>query len=250
MGLKSEYLPRMLSCELMGSYCLTEAHCGSDAAALRTSAKKDGEHYILRGAKVFISGGGKHDVYFVMARTDDAVENTKGISCFLIDAKEHSDSISFGEREVKMGWHGSPTATVFLDDVRVHKRCLIGGENEGFKIAMKALDGGRLNIAACSLGAAHRCLEEAMAYSLSPRETFGKRNVGSFQHIQFEIANLAAELHAIRLMLRDAANKLDEGHPQSTMYCAMAKKKVTDVGFEVCNRALQIFGGYGYLAEY
>merc|ERR1712013_399634 len=139
-ALISEYLPRMLSCELMGSYCLTEAHCGSDAAALRTTAKKDGDYYILRGAKVFISGGGKHDVYFVMARTDDSVENTKGISCFLVDAKEHEGAISFGEREAKMGWHGSPTATVFLDDVRIHKRFLIGTENEGFKIAMKALD--------------------------------------------------------------------------------------------------------------
>ena len=185
-----------------------------------------------------------------MCRTDFTADKTKGITCFLVPYAEHKESISFGEREVKMGWHGSPTATVYFDNVRLHKRFRIGAENEGFKYAMKALDGGRLNIAACSLGAAHRCLEEAIKYALAGRPTFEKANLAAFQNIQFELANLAADLHCSRLMLRDAASKLDEGHPQSTMYCAMAKRKVTDLGFDICNRALQIFGGYGYLADY
>ena len=273
--LKDEYLQKMINCEIIGSYCLTEPHCGSDAAALKTSAKKDGDdYYIISGQKAFISGGGKNDLYFTMARTDPNVDKTKGITCFLIPYEEHKDNISFGENETKMGWNGSPTATVYFDNVRIHKRYIIGQENEGFKYAMMALDGGRLNIAACSLGmilnvydfiihklysfmnciykigAAHRCLEDAIKYSLEPRETFGKKNLAQFQNIQFEIANLAADLHCSRLLLRDAAIKLDEKHDQKTMYCAMAKKKVTDLGFDICNRSLQIFGGYGYLADY
>jgi len=248
--LKEEYLSRMIQCELMGSYCLTEPHCGSDAAALKTRATKDGDYYIINGSKAFISGGGVHDLYFVMCRTDFTADKTKGITCFLVPYDEHRDSISFGEREVKMGWHGSPTATVYFDNVRIHKRFRIGAENEGFKYAMKALDGGRLNIAACSLGAAHRCLEEAIKYALDGRPTFEAANLAAFQNVQFELANLAADLHCSRLMLRDAASKLDDGHPLSTMYCAMAKRKVTDSGFDICNRALQIFGGYGYLADY
>jgi len=249
--LKSQYLPQMIGCELMGSYCLTEPHCGSDAAALKTTARKDGDdYYIISGSKAFISGGGKNDLYFTMCRTDAAAEKTKGISCFMIPYDEHRENISFGENEVKMGWNGSPTAMVYFDNVRIHKRFMIGRENHGFKYAMMALDGGRLNIAACSLGAAHRCLEEAIKYALTPRETFGKANLASFQNVQFEIANLAADLHCSRLMLRDAARKLDQRHELKTMYCAMAKKKVTDLGFDICNRALQIFGGYGYLADY
>ena len=168
----------------------------------------------------------------------------------MIPYDEHKDNIQFGDIEDKMGWNGSPTSMVYFDNVRIHKKYMIGIENEGFKYAMMALDGGRLNIAACSLGAAHRCLEEAIKYSLEPRTTFNKPNIASFQHIQFEIANLASDLHCSRLMLRDAATKLDNNHDQKTMYCAMAKKKVTDLGFDICNRSLQIFGGYGYLAEY
>jgi len=248
--LKEEYLPKMVNMDLVGSYCLTEPHCGSDAAALKTKATKDGDHYIINGSKAFISGGGVNDLYFVMCRTDFTADKTKGITCFMVPHAEHKDTVSFGDNEVKMGWHGSPTATVFFDNVRLHKRYRIGAENEGFKYAMKALDGGRLNIAACSLGAAHRCLEEAVKYALDNRPTFEAGNLAAFQNVQFEIANLAANLHCSRLMLRDAAKKLDEGHPLSTMYCAMAKKKVTDLGFDICNRALQIFGGYGYLSEY
>ena len=150
--LKEEYLQKLINCELMGSYCLTEPHCGSDAAALKTTAKKDGDYYIISGSKAFISGGGKNDLYFTMARTDPNVENTRGITCFLIPYEEHKDNISFGENETKMGWNGSPTATVYFDNVRIHKRYIIGKENAGFKYAMMALDGGRINIAACSLG--------------------------------------------------------------------------------------------------
>eukprot|EP01084_Bolivina_argentea_P210241 357928_1 len=250
--LQQEYLPKMLNCELMGSYCLTEPHCGSDAAALSTIAKKDSnpDYYIINGTKAFISGGGKHDLYFVMARTDSSVDNTKGITCFMIPYSEYKNEISFGENEIKMGWNASPTASVYFDNIRIHKSFIIGKENAGFKYAMMALDGGRRNIAACSLGAAHRCLEDAIKYALSPRQTFGRPNLSHFQNIQFEVANLASDLHCSRLMLRDAANKLDQKHDQKTMYCAMAKKKVTDYGFDICNRSLQILGGYGYLADY
>ncbi len=243
-ALRENYVPRMVGCDLIGSYCLTEPNAGSDAASLRTSAKKDGDDYILNGAKVFISGGGWSDLYLVMARTSD--DGAKGVSAFLIE--KDTPGLSFGKNEEKMGWRAQPTAMVMFDDCRIPSRQRIGPEGDGFKYAMMGLDGGRLNIAACSLGGAQDALDRSLVYA-KDRKQFG-RAISEFQAIQFKLADMEIELQASRSFLYDAARKLDAKTADATTFCAMAKRFVTDIGFKVANEALQIHGGYGYLSEY
>lgn len=243
-ALKAKFGPALSSGSLLGSYCLTEPGSGSDAAALRTTATLKGDRYILRGSKAFVSGGGESDILVVMARTGDA--SARGISSFLVPSQ--LKGLSFGENERKMGWNSQPTRMISFDDVEVPKDHLLGQEGEGFKIAMKALDGGRLNIATCSVGAAQAALDQARQY-MHEREQFGKP-LASFQALQFKVADMATHLVAARQMIRLAAVKLDEKDPMATTYCAMAKRFATDKGFEICNDALQIFGGYGYTQEY
>jgi len=242
--LRQRYLPRLTSMELIASYCLTEPGSGSDAAALRTTAKLDGDHYVLNGSKAFISGGGVSDVYVVMARTGDA--GAKGVSAIVVE--KGTPGLSFGAQERKMGWNAQPTAQVNFDNCRVPVANRIGAEGEGFRFAMMGLDGGRLNIASCSLGGAGFALDTAQAY-MTQRQQFGK-NLADFQALQFKIADMATELEAARLMVRRAAYALDNRDPQATKLCAMAKRFATDAGFEVANQALQLHGGYGYLADY
>lgn len=242
--LRQRYLPRLTSMELIASYCLTEPGSGSDAAALRTSAVLDGDHYVLNGSKAFISGGGVSDLYVVMARTGDA--GAKGVSAFVVE--NGAAGLSFGAQEKKMGWNAQPTAQVNFDNLRIPAANRIGGEGEGFRFAMMGLDGGRLNIASCSLGGAQLALDTAQAY-MSERKQFGKQ-LADFQALQFKIADMATELEAARLMVRRAAHALDNGDPQATKYCAMAKRFATDAGFDVANQALQLHGGYGYLKDY
>jgi alkylation response protein AidB-like acyl-CoA dehydrogenase len=236
--------PLLTSGQKLGSYCLTEPGSGSDAASLVTRAQRDGDAYILSGSKAFISGAGATDVLVVMARTGG--DGAAGISAFLVDAT--SVGIEYGKNEHKMGWNSQPTRAVFFDEVRVPAAHLLGAEGEGFKIAMRGLDGGRINIAACSVGAAQGALDAAQRH-LRDRQQFG-RPLAEFQALQFKLADMATELVAARQMVRLAASKLDGGHPDATVYCAMAKRFATDVGFEVCNQALQLHGGYGYLHEY
>ena len=242
--LKTEWFPQLSSGEKLASYCLTEPGSGSDAASLRTIAKRDGDNFILNGSKAFISGSGVTDCLVLMARTGDA--GAKGISCFLIPAD--SPGIEYGKNEPKMGWKNQPTRLVSLTDVKVSKNNLIGEEGDGFKIAMQGLDGGRINIATCSIGTAQSALEEAQNY-MNEREQFGKK-ISEFQAMQFKIADMVTELVAARTMTRLAASKVDSNDPEATIYSAMAKRFATDVGFKVCNEALQIFGGYGYIQEY
>tara|TARA_B000000477_G_scaffold14842_1_gene12585 strand:- start:1214 stop:2374 length:1161 start_codon:yes stop_codon:yes gene_type:complete len=242
--LKTEWFPQLSSGEKLASYCLTEPGSGSDAASLRTIAKRDGDNFILNGSKAFISGSGVTDCLVLMARTGDA--GAKGISCFLIPAD--SPGIEYGKNEPKMGWKNQPTRLVSLTDVKVSKNNLIGEEGDGFKIAMQGLDGGRINIATCSIGTAQSALEEAQKY-MNEREQFGKK-ISEFQAMQFKIADMVTELVAARTMTRLAASKVDSNDPEATIYSAMAKRFATDVGFKVCNEALQIFGGYGYIQEY
>ena len=242
--LKTEWFPQLSSGEKLASYCLTEPGSGSDAASLRTIAKRDGVNFILNGSKAFISGSGVTDCLVLMARTGDA--GAKGISCFLIPAD--SPGIEYGKNEPKMGWKNQPTRLVSLTDVKVSKNNLIGEEGDGFKIAMQGLDGGRINIATCSIGTAQSALEEAQKY-MNEREQFGKK-ISEFQAMQFKIADMVTELVAARTMTRLAASKVDSNDPEATIYSAMAKRFATDVGFKVCNEALQIFGGYGYIQEY
>ena len=241
---REKFLPKLTTMEHFASYCLTEPGSGSDAAALRTKAVRDGDHYVLNGAKAFISGGGKSDVYVTMVRTGD--DSPKGISCIAVPAD--APGISFGVQERKMGWNSQPTAQVLFDDCRVPVENLIGNEGDGFKIAMMGLDGGRLNIGACSIGAARTCLEASQSYT-ADRKQFGQP-VGEFQAVQFKLADMATELEAARLMIRQAAAKLDAKNPEATLYCAMAKRFATDVGFNVCNEALQLHGGYGFLRDF
>lgn len=242
--LRREFLPPLARMDLFASYCLTEPNAGSDAASLRTRARRDGDDYILDGTKAFISGGGRSDVYLVMARTGE--EGPRGISSFLVERK--SKGIGFGAQERKLGWNSQPTAMVTLDAVRVPARHRLGQEGEGFKIAMAGLDGGRVNIAACSLGAAQACLDYARRYA-SERKQFGQ-SIDQFQSLQFTLADMATELEAARLMTRRAAWALDARHPNATLHCAMAKRFATDAGFSICDRALQTLGGYGYLRDY
>jgi alkylation response protein AidB-like acyl-CoA dehydrogenase len=243
-ALRQTYLPRMTSMELVASYCLTEPSSGSDAASLRTTARRDGEHYVLNGAKAFISGAGASDVYVVMARTGGA--GPKGISTFVVE--KGTPGLSFGAKERKLGWNAQPTAQVNFDDVRVPAENRVGGEGEGFRFAMAGLDGGRLNIAACSLGGAGLALDTAKAY-LETRQQFGGP-LKDQQALQFRIADMATELEAARLMVRNAAFALDHRSPEATKLCAMAKRFATDAGFRVANDALQLHGGYGYLKDF
>ena len=242
--LKTEWFPQLSSGEKLASYCLTEPGSGSDSASLRTTAKKDGDNFILNGSKAFISGSGATDCLVLMARTGDS--GAKGISCFLIPAD--LPGIEYGKNEPKMGWKNQPTRLVSLTDVKVSKENLVGEEGKGFKIAMQGLDGGRINIATCSIGTAQSALEEAQNY-MNQREQFGKK-ISEFQTMQFKIADMVTELIAARTMTRLAASKLDKNDSEETIYYAMAKRFATDVGFNVCNEALQIFGGYGYIQEY
>ena len=240
----AEWGPKLASGEALASYCLTEPGAGSDAAALSTRARLDGDHYVLDGAKAFISGAGATDALVVMARTGEA--GPKGISAFLVAAD--STGIHYGKKEHKMGWNSQPTRSISFDGVRVPARQLLGQEGQGFAIAMKGLDGGRINIATCSVGAAQSALSAALAH-VHERRQFG-RPLADFQALQFKLADMATELVAARQMVRLAASRLDGGAPDATLYCAMAKRLATDLGFSICNEALQIHGGYGYTREY
>lgn len=242
--LKETWCPDLVSGQKLASYCLTEPGAGSDAASLRTSAKRDGDHYIVNGAKMFISGAGETDMLVVMART--GAEGAKGISAIAIPAD--SEGIIYGKSEEKLGWNAQPTKLITFDNVKVPVDHLLGEEGEGFKIAMKGLDGGRINIATCSIGTAQQALNTAKAY-MQEREQFGKP-IAAFQGMQFKLADMATQLVAARQMVRLAAFKLDNNDPEKTAYCAMAKQFATDVGFQVCDAALQIHGGYGYIKEY
>lgn len=243
-ALRQKYCPRLTSMELLASYCLTEPGSGSDAAALKTKAVRDGDEYILNGSKAFISGAGTTDLYLVMVRTGG--DGPRGISAVLVD--KDTSGLSFGANERKMGWNSQPTAIVSFDNCRIPASNLIGKEGEGFKFAMMGLDGGRLNIAACSLGAANAALKAALDYA-NERRAFGKR-LNEQQALQFKLADMATDLEAMRVMLYQAAWKLDNKTPDATRFCAMAKRMVTDKGFEIVNEALQIHGGYGYLKDY
>ncbi|MEJ7935321.1 acyl-CoA dehydrogenase family protein [Sphingobium sp. AN558] len=241
---KDTYLPSMIAMDRLGSYCLTEAGSGSDAAALKTKAVRDGDHYVVTGSKQFISGGGENDIYVVMVRTGE--EGPKGISCLVIE--KDMAGVSFGAPERKLGWHAQPTAQVNFDGVRVPVENLVGGEGEGFRIAMMGLDGGRLNIGACSLGGAQRCLDEAIGYT-KDRKQFGQA-IADFQNTQFTLADMETELQAARTLLYAAAVKVTENAPDKTRFAAMAKRLATDTGSSVVDRALQLHGGYGYLMDY
>ena len=241
---RAKFIPPLMRMDMMASYCLTEPGSGSDAAAMRSRAQRDGDHYILNGSKAFISGAGYSDLYVAMVRTGD--EGANGVSCFLVE--KDTPGLSFGANERKMGWNSQPTAQVIFEDCRVPAENLLGNEGDGFKFAMKGLDGGRLNIAACSLGTAQRAFDKALAYA-GEREQFGNR-ISDFQAIQFKLADMATELQAARLMLYDAARALDSNDPERTKRSAMAKRFVTDAGFNIANEALQIHGGYGYLQDY
>ncbi|MFP5447713.1 MAG: acyl-CoA dehydrogenase family protein [Alphaproteobacteria bacterium] len=242
--LRRRYVPRLCTMELIASYCLTEPGAGSDAAALTTTARRQGATYVLDGAKAFISGGGVSDLYVVMARTGGS--GAGGVSAFVVE--KGTPGLSFGARERKMGWNAQPTAQVNFDQVVIPAANRIGEEREGFRFAMMGLDGGRLNIASCSLGGAALALDTAKAY-LAERQQFG-RPLKDFQALQFKLADMATELEAARLMVRRAAAALDAGRPDATKLCAMAKRFATDAGFMVANEALQLHGGYGYLADY
>lgn len=241
---KAKYLPSLVPMELMASYCLTEAGAGSDAASLRTTARLDGDHYVVNGTKQFISGGGVNDLYVTMVRT--GAEGPRGISCLVIE--KDTPGVSFGAPEKKLGWNASPTAQVIFDNARVPVENLVGSEGQGFSIAMAGLDGGRLNIGACSLGGAQRCLDEAISY-VKDRRQFGKA-VAEFQNTQFTLADMATDLEAARALLYLAAGKVTAGAPDKTRFAAMAKKIASDNGSAVVDRALQMFGGYGYLKDY
>ncbi|CBV42307.1 acyl-CoA dehydrogenase family protein [Halomonas elongata] len=245
-ALRERYVPAMIAGEALGSYCLTEPGAGSDAASLRTRAVRDGDDYVINGSKMFISGAGATEVLVVMARTGEPDSGAGGVSALLVPAD--AEGIEYGKNEQKMGWKSQPTRLVSFDDVRVPVGNRLGNEGEGFKFAMKGLDGGRLNIASCSLGAAQHALTLSRDY-LAERKQFG-RELSSFQALQFKIADMASELTAARLMVRHAAWRLDQQDPEATAHCAMAKRFATDVGFNVCNEALQLHGGYGYIREY
>jgi alkylation response protein AidB-like acyl-CoA dehydrogenase len=240
----ANWMPKLASMEWLASYCLTEPSCGSDAAALRTRADKNGASYILNGTKQFISGAGAADFYFVFART--GADGAGGISAFAVHKGAHG--LSFGPEEKKMGWNAQPTRQVIFENCELPAENLIGEENGGFKFAMTGLDGGRINIGACSLGAAWSALDKSIAY-IHERQAFGSA-LADLQSIQFRIADMGTDLEAARLMLYRAANALDHQDPQASMYTAMAKRYATDFGFNICNDALQLHGGYGYLKDY
>ncbi len=241
---RARWVPRLAAMEHLGSYCLTEPGAGSDAAALSTAAVRDGDDYVLTGVKQFISGAGVSDVYVVMARTGETGPN--GITAFIVSAE--SPGLSFGPNEKKMGWNAQPTGQVLLDGVRVPAADRLGAEGQGFSIAMKGLNGGRLNIAACSLGGAQWALDRAV-HHITERHAFGAA-LSTQQSLVFTIADMETELQAARLLVRSAAHSIDTGHPDVATHCAMAKRFATDVAFTAANAALQLHGGYGYLAEY
>ncbi|RXF06919.1 acyl-CoA dehydrogenase family protein [Pseudoalteromonas sp. PS5] len=241
---KAKYMEQLVTGELLASYCLTEPGSGSDAASLKTKAIKEGDEYVLSGSKMFISGAGETDVLVVMARTGEA--GPKGISAFVVPAD--AEGVIYGKAEEKMGWNAQPTRLITLENVRIPAANLLGQEGEGFKFAMQGLDGGRINIATCSIGTAQQALNTAKQY-MQERSQFGKP-LAAFQALQFKIADMNTELVAARQMVRLAAFKLDSNDPEKTTYCAMAKRFATDVGTKVCDDALQIHGGYGYIKEY
>ncbi|PTT38496.1 acyl-CoA dehydrogenase [Acidovorax sp. HMWF018] len=245
-AVRDHWGPLLTTGEKLASYCLTEPGAGSDAASLKTRAELVGNEYVINGAKAFISGAGSTDVLVLMARTGDAQSGASGISAFAVPAD--APGISYGKKEQKMGWNSQPTRTISFDNVRIPAENLLGREGEGFKIAMKGLDGGRINIATCSVGAAQGALNAAQQY-MQDRKQFGKP-IASFQALQFKLADMATELVAARQMVRLAASKLDAGARDASTYCAMAKRFATDAGFTVINDALQLHGGYGYIREY
>ncbi|MFC4257097.1 acyl-CoA dehydrogenase [Altererythrobacter xixiisoli] len=242
--LKARYLPRLVTMDWMASYCLTEPGSGSDAAALTTRAVRDGDDWVVSGTKQFISGAGVNDLYLTMVRTGG--DGSDGISCLAIE--KDMPGVSFGVPERKLGWHAQPTASVMLDKVRVPAENMVGREGEGFRIAMQGLDGGRINIGACSLGGAQRCLDEALNYTRDRRQ-FG-RAIAEFQNTQFTLADMATELEAARALLYLAAAKVTDKTPDKTRFAAMAKRFASDTGSAVADRALQLHGGYGYLMDY
>lgn len=242
--LRKKWIPRLATMELFSSYCLTEPGAGSDAASLKTTAVLQGDEYILNGTKAFISGGSTSDVYVCMVRTGG--EGSKGISCILVE--KDAPGLSFGKKEMKLGWHSQPTTMVFFEKCRVPASNLIGAEGQGFNIALSALDGGRINIAACSLGGAKMCLGLARTH-MQERQQFNKKLV-EFEALQFKFADMLTALESARLLVQRGALALDTHHADATMYCAMAKRFATDNCFQVCNDALQMFGGYGYICEY
>jgi len=242
--IRKNVCPDLASGKLLGSYCLTEPGSGSDAAGLKTTAVKKGNKYIINGTKAFISGAGESDILIVMARTGES--GTKGISAFVVHAD--TPGISFGEKEKKLGWNTQPTRFVFLDHVEVEEKYLLGRLGEGFKIALKGLDGGRINIGTCSVGAAQGAINQAQRY-MHERQQFGK-SLAQFQSLQFKIADMVTELVAARQMVQLAAFKLDSKDPNATTYCAMAKRLATDMSFNICNEALQILGGYGCTQDF
>ena len=241
---KDKYLPDLVAMDRLASYCLTEPGSGSDAAALKTRAVRDGDDYLVTGSKQFISGAGENEVYVTMVRTGE--DGPKGISALVIE--KDMPGVSFGANERKLGWHSQPTRQVTFDNVRVPAENLVGAEGEGFRIAMMGLDGGRLNIGACSLGGAQRCLDEAIGYT-KDRKQFGKA-IADFQNTQFTLADMATELEAARALLYMAAAKVTANAPDKTRFAAMAKRLATDTGSSVVDRALQLHGGYGYLMDY
>ena len=242
--LKEQFLPDLLSMDKIASYCLTEPGSGSDAAALKTTARLVGDHYLLNGTKQFISGAGYNDIYVVMVRTSD--NGAKGVSCLVVE--KDTPGLSFGAPEKKLGWNASPTAQVIFEDCRVPVANRVGAEGDGFRFAMMGLDGGRLNIGACSLGGAQRCLDEAVKYT-KERQQFGQP-VADFQNTQFMLADMATDLEAARALLYMAAAKVTANAPDKSRFSAMAKRLATDSGSEIVNKALQLFGGYGYLRDY
>ena len=241
---RARFLPRLTTMEHFASYCLTEPGSGSDAAALATRAVRDGDEYVLNGTKAFISGASVSDRYVAMVRTGGT--GAKGISCFVVE--KGAPGLSFGKKERKLGWNTQPTAMVIFEDCRVPVANRLGEEGDGFKIAMMGLDGGRLNVSACSLGGARACLEATREHLLQ-RHQFG-RPLADFQALRFKLADMATELDGARLMVRRGAASLDSGDSEATMHCAMAKRLATDTGFHICNDALQLFGGYGYLKDF
>jgi alkylation response protein AidB-like acyl-CoA dehydrogenase len=243
-AVKGKYLPDLVGMDRLASYCLTEPSSGSDAAALKTRAVRDGDHYVVTGTKQFISGGGENEIYVTMVRTGE--DGPRGISCLVIE--KDMEGVSFGAQEKKLGWHSQPTAALILEEARVPAENLVGAEGEGFRIAMSGLDGGRLNIGACSLGGAQRCLDEAVAYT-KDRQQFGQP-IADFQNTQFTLADMATELEAARALLYLAAAKVSANASDKTRFAAMAKRFATDTGSTVVDRALQLHGGYGYLQDY
>jgi len=245
-ALRADWCDDLIAGHKLASYCLTEPNAGSDAGSLRTSARRDGDHYVVNGSKMFISGAGATELLVVMVRTGDASSGARGITALAIPS--NTPGVEFGKNEVKLGWNSQPTRAITFDNVRVPVGNRLGEEGEGFKIAMKGLDGGRINIAACSLGAAQACLNITREYLLQ-RQQFGQP-LAEFQALQFRLADMVTKLVAARQMVHRAAAAIDTEHPEKVVYCAMAKRFATDVGFEVCNEALQLHGGYGYLREY